>query len=370
MKQPNSIEEHLDRQAPAVFIMPAVLIVLCFSIFPLIVSLFVALSRLKFVRGGIEAKFIGTLNFKKLLFGSQQYHFLGKFDQLTLLGYLLIGVFLIIVIAWFYKYLSSGHSSISGTIGRLVVATGLFFLTLLTIINLTTPKGLPGTLVVTLIYVILGVIIQYIIGLGLAMLCVQNIKGRNFFRMVFFIPMMITPVGIAYLFRMLTDMTKGPFAPIIMWLGMEESSWAVIPWGARIAVMIGDAWQWIPFMFIVLLAGLESLSPEQKEAAVIDGAGKWQIFRDITWPTLLPVSVTIILIRLIEAFKIIDLPNVMTNGGPGIATESLSLHSYFNWRTMDLSGSAAVGYLLMVVAVFICLSFLSLVKNRVEIAQK
>ena len=155
MKQPNSIEEHLDRQAPAVFIMPAVLIVLCFSIFPLIVSLFVALSRLKFVRGGIEAKFIGTLNFKKLLFGSQQYHFLGKFDQLTMLGYLLIGVFLIIVIAWFYKYLSSGHSSISGTIGRLVVATGLFFLTLLTIINLATPKGLPGTLVVTLVYVIL-----------------------------------------------------------------------------------------------------------------------------------------------------------------------------------------------------------------------
>ena len=82
----------------------------------------------------------------------------------------------------------------------------------------------------------------------------------------------------------------------------------VIPWGARIAVMIGDAWQWIPFMFIVLLAGLESLSTEQKEAAIMDGAGGWEIFRDITWPTLLPVSATIVLIRLIEAFKIIDLP--------------------------------------------------------------
>ena len=93
MKQPNSIEERLDRQAPAVFIMPAVLIVLFFSIFPLIVSLVVALSRLKFVKGGIQAKFIGTLNFKKILFGSQQYHFLGKFDHLTLLGYFLIGVF-------------------------------------------------------------------------------------------------------------------------------------------------------------------------------------------------------------------------------------------------------------------------------------
>ena len=130
-----------------------------------------------------------------------------------------------------------------------------------------------------------------------------------------------------------------------MWLGMEETSWAVIPWGARIAVMIGDAWQWIPFMFIVLLAGLESPSDRTERKLRNNGwcriSGRF--FSDITWPTLLPVSVTIILIRLIEAFKIIDLPNVMTNGGPGIATESLSLHSYFNWRTMDLSGSAAVG---------------------------
>ena len=86
--------------------------------------------------------------------------------------------------------------------------------------------------------------------------------------------------------------------------------------------------------------------------------------------TLLPVSATIVLIRLIEAFKIIDLPNVMTNGGPGIATESLSLHSYFNWRTMDLSGSAAVGYLLMIVAVFVCLSFVNLLKNKVDLAQR
>ena len=182
--------------------------------------------------------------------------------------------------------------------------------------------------------------------------------------------MMITPVGIAYLFRMLTDMSKGPFAPIVTWFGFEESSWEVIPWGARTAVMIGDAWQWIPFMFIVLIAGLESLPTEQKEAALMDGAGGWQIFRDITWPTLLPVSVTIILIRLIEAFKIIDLPNVMTNGGPGIATESLSLHSYFNWRTMDLSGSAAVGYLLLIVAVFICVSFVNLLKNKIELAHR
>ena len=365
-----SLEEKLDKQAPAVFIMPAVLIVLFFSIFPLIVSLFIALSRMKFVKGGVQLKFIGWLNFKKLLFGSQQYHLLGKFDQLTPVGFFLLGLFVLAMFFWLYRYIKSKKISFFGTIGRVVIALGLFFLVLITLINLTTPKGLPGTLVVTLIYVILGVMFQFLIGLGLALLCVKKIKGRSFFRLVFFIPMMITPVGIAYLFRMLTDMTKGPFSPIIMWFGYEEASWAVIPWGARIAVRMGDAWQWIPFMYIVLLAGLERLATEQKEAAIMDGARGWEIFRDITWPTLLPVSATIVLIRLIEAFKIIDLPNVMTNGGPGIATESLSLHSYFNWRTMDLSGSAAVGYLLMIVAVFVCLSFVNLLKNKVDLAQR
>ena len=247
-----SLEEKLDKQAPAVFIMPAVLIVLFFSIFPLIVSLFIALSRLKFIKGGVQLKFIGWLNFKKLLFGSQQYHFLGKFDQLTPVGFFLLGLFVFVMFFWLYRYIKSKKISFFGTIGRVVIALGLFFLVLITLINLTTPKGLPGTLVVTLIYVILGVMFQFLIGLGLALLCVKKIKGRSFFRLVFFIPMMITPVGIAYLFRMLTDMTKGPFSPIIMWFGYEEASWAVIPWGARIAVMIGDAWQWIPFMFIFL----------------------------------------------------------------------------------------------------------------------
>ena len=92
MKPKISFEEKLDKQAPAVFIMPAVLIVLFFSIFPLIVSLFIALSRLKFIKGGVQLKFIGWLNFKKLLFGSQQYHFLGKFDQLTPVGFFLLGL--------------------------------------------------------------------------------------------------------------------------------------------------------------------------------------------------------------------------------------------------------------------------------------
>ena len=87
---------------------------------------------------------------------------------------------------------------------------------------------------------------------------------------------------------------------------------------------------------------------------MVDGASRWQIFRHITLPAILPVCVTLVLIRLIEAFKIIDLPNMLTNGGPGIATESLSLHAFMAWRALDLGGSAAVAYILLFIVTVFC----------------
>ena len=182
------------------------------------------------------------------------------------------------------------------------------------------------------------------------MLCAQPIRGRNFFRVLFFIPLMVTPVGIAYIFRMLADMQKGPFAPLCARLGISEWSWATEAWSARLMVLIGDTWQWTPFMFIVLLAAIENQPRDQLEAARLDGASGFQIFRDITWPAIAPVAATVVLIRLIEAFKIVDLPNVLTAGGPGLATESMTLHSFIAWRTQDLGGSAAVGYMLLFVS--------------------
>jgi multiple sugar transport system permease protein len=201
------------------------------------------------------------------------------------------------------------------------------------------------------------------VGLGLAFLCAQRLAGRRFFRVVFFMPMMITPVGVAYTFRMVTDTTKGPFTPLWGLFGLTDYAWSVHAWSARLAVMIGDAWQWIPFMFIVLLAAIENQPREQMEAAMVDGASRWQMFRHITVPTILPVSITLFLIRVIEAFKIVDLPNVMTNGGPGIATESMTLHAFIAWRTLDLGGSAAVAYMLLIVVAFFCTAFLSFTRE-------
>jgi multiple sugar transport system permease protein len=164
---------------------------------------------------------------------------------------------------------------------------------------------------------------------------------------------------------MLTDTDKGPFQPIWQALGLGLYSWVNDPWGARVAVMVGDIWQWTPFLFIVLLAALESISVEQIEAALVDGANRWQIFWHISVPAILPVSTTLILIRMIEAFKIVDLPNVLTNGGPGTATESLSLHAFMTWRALDLGGSAAIAYSLLFVVTVLGMSYVNLVRSRV-----
>jgi multiple sugar transport system permease protein len=355
-----SLGEWLDRHSGRIMVLPAVIVLLCFAIFPLIISAWLSLSRFALAPGGFTLKFIGLTNFRKLLTGSQEYHFLGTYGPLTAVHWLVLVVVALALLALLGRYFLSGRASIVGTIGRLISASLVMGLTLLAVATIGA-GGVPGTLINTLLYVVIGVTVQFLLGLGLALLCGQPIRGRNFFRVLFFIPLIVTPVGIAYTFRMLADMQKGPFAPLLRAFGVTEWSWATEGWSARLMVLVGDTWQWTPFMFIVLLAAIESQPRDQVEAARLDGASGFQIFRDITWPAIAPIAATVVLIRLIEAFKIIDLPNVLTGGGPGLATESMTLHSFIAWRSQDLGGSAAVGYMLLFVSTIICVSFFNFV---------
>jgi multiple sugar transport system permease protein len=339
------------------------LVVLFLGIFPLLVSLYLSLSRLKLVKGGIEFHFVGFANYQKLLFGSEQTHFLGVVGRPSLLGWLFFSIVVALLVYSLVRTLTSQQFRPRKLIGSLFsfILVGLIAWLLATTLGI---DGRPGTLVVTLLYVFIDIIIQYVIGLGLAMLVTQKLPGRRFFRVIFLIPMMITPVGIGYMFRMMTDTTVGPITPIWQAAGLASFSWVNYAWGARAAVMISDIWQWTPFMFIVLLAALEGQSVELIDAAMVDGANAWKTFWYITLPQILPVSSTLILIRMIEAFKIIDLPNILTNGGPGTATESLTLQAFFDWRALDLGGSAAIAYTLLFLVTFIGISYVSLVRRR------
>ncbi len=352
-----------ERYAPAAFLLPSVLVVLFLSIFPLILSLFLSMSRIRFQAGGIQVQFVGLDNYRKLLLGSEQKVLFGTLAIPSVVGWLLLVIVASLMLVTVYRAIRDARAA-RVVVGRVVAAIVLIGLTYLAVATLFAPEGRPGTLVVTMLYVAVGITAQYLIGLGLAMLCAQQLPGRRFFRVVFLLPMMITPVGVGYLFRMLADTNKGPFEPLWVALGMQDFAWANNAWGARVAVMIGDIWQWTPFMFIVLLAAVEGQEVEPVEAAIVDGANNWQIFRHITLPAILPVSTTLILIRMIEAFKIIDLPNILTNGGPGTATETLTLYAYRIWRALDIGGSAAIAYILLFLVTFVATLYVRAIRNR------
>jgi multiple sugar transport system permease protein len=351
--------EWFDRHSRTFFIAPAVTLILIFAIFPTFYSVVFALSKVSFSPEGLKFRFVGLRNFQKQFLGNEQVHFLGRIETMSILGWLFSIIVIGTALWWLYRSFKNGASWI-GMIGRLISASAGSGIALL--LGFTLLSGNQwGTLLTTLFYVIIGCGIQFVIGTALAFLCSQPIAGKNFFRVIFFIPLMITPLGVGYAFRMILDITKGPFTPFWEFIGLRDWAWSTDAWAARWFVVVGDSWQWIPFIFIVMLAALENVSKDQVEAAQVDGASSVQIFREITWPQIVPVAATVILIRMIEAFKIVDLPNIMTSGGPGIATESMSLHSYFIWRANDSGQSAAIAYLLLILTVVVCSSFFNYV---------
>lgn len=354
-----------DASARFVLLLPTIIIVLILSIFPLILSSFLSLTRVTFARGGIDITYVGLRNYDKLLFGSQQRHLIGKMENPSVLGWTVFLLVSAIFLSWFYTEIRHGKTAIFGTFFRIIAVVGSMSLAWATVTTLFSPEGLPGTMIVTLFFVIAGVMLQYTIGLILGMLLVQNITGKRFFRIIFLLPMMITPVGIAFLFRMVTDTHVGPLTPLWTSLGMKDFSWLDTAEGARLAVLIGDTWQWTPFMFIILLAALEGTSRDQLEAAMVDGASRWSIFRFVILPQIAPVSLTLILIRLIEAFKIIDIPRILTGGGPGTATETLTLHAYIEWRAPNIGGSSAISYVLLIVVTFVIIIFVNVIRQRI-----
>ncbi len=345
------------------FIWPVIAILMFFAIFPLVVSLWLSFSRVTLL-GGINIEFIGTDNYAKIFSGSQSERFLGFLSGPSIWGWVILGLSIAGLLYWLVRYTAGVDRTILGMIMRTLIAVMGALLIWLLAITLT-GSGRPGSLVITLIFVYLGIAVQYLLGLGLAILASNITRGKRLFRVVFLIPLMITPIGIAYTFRMMTDSIIGPLAPIFGLFGLQDFAWIASPWGARIAIIIADSWQWTPFMFITLLSALASQPQDPLESAKVDGANRFQSFWYITLPAILPISTALLMIRMIEAYKIIDLPRILTGGGPGLATQSLALHAYDLWRALDVGVSSAVGYVLLVVVTGTVLVFVNLARRKV-----
>jgi multiple sugar transport system permease protein len=200
---------------------------------------------------------------------------------------------------------------------------------------------------------VLAVSVEYVIAFGLALLLNAQIRARKFFRVVFLMPLMLSPVAVSWMIgKSLMEYRFGPAATLARHLGWQNPAFFSDPIIARISVMILDAWTFIPFMMIMLLAGLQAMSREILEAARVDGANAWQTFWQVTFPLMLPVSVTAVILRIIFKLKLADIIITVTSGGPGGATDSVSSFIYREYRDRSNVGYGtmlAMAYLVIIV---------------------
>ena len=224
------------------------------------------------------------------------------------------------------------------------------------------------TLEVTVLFVVASVILTVSLGLGLALLFNRPMPGRRIFRSLFTMPMFAAPIALGYLGLTIFHEQVGAVATVLSALGMVNlPPWFSNVWLARLAILLVDIWQWTPFCFLVLLAGLQALPDEIYEAAVLDSSSAWDTFRYITLPLLTPVLFTVTMLRTVEAFKILDIPFAMTSGGPGAATQTYSFYIYLTGlRNFNAGYASALAYLLLIFMVAIGIFFFSRMRKIYE----
>ena len=218
---------------------------------------------------------------------------------------------------------------------------------------------------VTLKFAAVVVTIEMILGVGLALLLDRNIRGMSLLRTLFILPMMIAPIVVGLMWRYMYHPTVGIFNKTLKSWGFEPFPWLSNGDWAFTSIVIADVWQWTPFIFILSLAALQSLPSSAIEASKIDGATGWQQVIYIKLPLMLPVLIVTLLLRLIDSFKVLEVILVMTNGGPGLATEILSIRiNRTASEFRELGEAAAMSNLLLIV--LLILTFAMFIYNKAQ----
>ncbi len=195
------------------------------------------------------------------------------------------------------------------------------------------------------------VFVELIFGLALALAMVRPFVGRRFLIPIFIFPLFMAPVAVGQTWKLLWDNQFGPINWILSQIfpGDVEILWkSENPW-TWITIIVTDAWQWTPFMFIILLAGLVAIPEDVYEASSLDGANWWQQFREITLPLLTPIMIVAIAFRLIDALKLFDIVFVLTQGGPGSSTFTQSYWIYeTGFRLFNFGPASAASWIFLV----------------------
>jgi multiple sugar transport system permease protein len=207
----------------------------------------------------------------------------------------------------------------------------------------------------TIFFVLVAVGLEFSLGFGLALLLDNDLPGMRAYRALMTLPVMMTPILMGILW---TYMYKEDFGIINYFLnviGVGKIPWQGNPLFAMLACIFVDVWQWTPFTMLVILTGLKSIPKAPIEAAMVDGASKWQIFRSISIAYLKPTIAVVLAIRIMDAFKVFDVIWQLTQGGPGQATETIAIYIYrYTFRYFHIGFGAAASYITLIIVMVVC----------------
>jgi multiple sugar transport system permease protein len=208
----------------------------------------------------------------------------------------------------------------------------------------------------TLLLSVFGTIIQFCLGLGIALLLSTHLKGMTFFRAILIMPVTVAPIVVGFLFRYLYTPHSGLFSWLLAQVGFPVPPQGLLghPSTALASIAVADIWQWTPFFAIVLYAGLLSVPDELVEAAKVDGASGWRVFWNIMLPLIKPIAVIVVMIRFMQLFNMFDLVYVLTAGGPGVASRTLSFNLYQEGLVnYNIGLTAAMTWLIVIIVTII-----------------
>lgn len=213
----------------------------------------------------------------------------------------------------------------------------------------------------TSLFTACSVALSLALAIGLALLFHRKLPGFVLMRSVILIPMLVTPIAVGLIWRIMMIPELGALNYMFGLVGIDPMLWASSRSTAMISMILVDVWQWTPFMFIIIFAGLKSLPQSPFESAAIDGAGPLMTFRLVTLPMLKPVITIAVLLRLLDAIRTYDTVYIVTKGGPDFATDLISIYlQRVNFRFFDLGYGAAASWLILIFVLIVVLVFVNL----------
>lgn len=218
---------------------------------------------------------------------------------------------------------------------------------------------------ITLIFVAASVTLEFLLGMALALLATSSVKAIGLIRTVLLIPLMMTPVVVGVLWRTLFHTEYGAINFFLNLFGIASQPFVADPKQALPSVIAVEIWQQLPVVAFILAAGIQSLPVDLYKAARVDGASSWQIFREITLPLLRPVILVVLLLRIMDAFRVFDIIWTLTFGGPGRTTELLSMLIYKSGlQFFQIGQASAMSWLFLLVIFCISIFFIRELQKR------